>query len=117
MFIQLFIKECRQTVRSLVYWLIVLVLIFNFTTQLGSTEMTEEPKKGQEEYGYKQSDDKDVIMRMTLGQLLEEYYRGNYTAYPIGFYKSVTLNEKEEEQIGNIISQSSCYCKKYGENT
>ena len=107
MFIQLFIKECRQTVRSLVYWLIVLVLIFNFTTQLGSTEMTEEPKKGQEEYGYKQSDDKDVIMRMTLGQLLEEYYRGNYTAYPIGFYKSVTLNEKEEEQIGNIIEEAT----------
>ena len=27
---QLFLKECKQTARSLIYWLIVLVLIFDF---------------------------------------------------------------------------------------
>lgn len=107
MFRQLFIKECRLTAKSLIYWLIVLVLIFNFATQLGNMEMEEEPKIGQEEYGYKQSGDKDVIMRMTLGQLLEEYYRENYSAYPIGFYKSVTLNEREEEEIGKIIEEAT----------
>lgn len=55
MFGQLFIKECRQTVRSLIYWLIVLVLIFDFTTQLGSTEIQTRPKAGQENYGFKKA--------------------------------------------------------------
>lgn len=107
MFKQLFIKECRQTVRSLVYWLIVLVLIFDFTTQLGSTEIVTEPQKGQEEYGYKRSDDKDLIMRATLGMLLEEYDRENYTTYPIGFYKSVTLDKEKDARIGEIIKETT----------
>ena len=46
MFGQLLIKECRQTARSLIYWLIVLVLIFDYTSQLGSTKMEPEPEKG-----------------------------------------------------------------------
>ena len=33
---QLFAKECKQTAKSLIYWLIVLILIFGFTTQLGN---------------------------------------------------------------------------------
>lgn len=107
MFIQLFIKECRQTAKSLIYWLIVLVLIFDYASQLGSTEIMPEPKKGQEEYGYKQSEDKNIIMKMTLGQLLEEYYRENYSTYPIGFYKNVTLDEKEDERIGEIIEETT----------
>ena len=107
MFGQLFIKECRQTAGSLIYWLIVLVLIFNFMTQLGSMEIMSEPKKVQENYGYKESDDKDVIMRTTLGELLEEYNRESYTTYPIGFYKSVTLNEKEDKQMAGIIEEAT----------
>lgn len=107
MFGQLFIKECRQTVKSLIYWLIVLVLIFDFTSQLGSMEIIEKPKKGQEDYGYKKSDDKNVIMRTTLGELLEEYIRESYPTYPIGFYKSVTLNEKEDKQIEEIIKETT----------
>lgn len=107
MFIQLFIKECRQTAKSLIYWLIVLVLIFDYTSQLGSTKVMSKPEKGQEEYGYKRSEDKNIIMKMTLGQLLEEYCRENYSTYPIGFYKNVTLNEKEDERIGEIIEETT----------
>ena len=107
MFGQLFIKECRQTAKSLIYWLIVLVLIFNFATQLGNMDIMQKPKEGQEDYGYKQSDDKNMIMRTTLGQLLEEYYRESYSTYPIGFYKSVTLNDKEDKQIEEIIKETT----------
>ena len=32
---QLFVKECKLTVKSLIYWVIVLILIFDFSTQLG----------------------------------------------------------------------------------
>lgn len=48
---QLFLKECKQTARSLIYWLIVLVLIFDFTSQLGDMEISQKPEPGQEGYG------------------------------------------------------------------
>lgn len=107
MFGQLFLKECRQTARSLIYWFVVLILIFDFTSQLGSTEIKTEPQKGQESYGFRASDDKNVIMENTLGALLEEYNRGSYTTYPIGFYKSVTLDGKKEQRIEEIISETT----------
>lgn len=107
MFGQLFVKECRQTAKSLIYWLIVLVLIFDFATQLGSMDIEKEPQKGQEDYGNKLSGDKNVIMETTLGMLVEEYDRENYTTYPIGFYKSVTLNEKEDKRIGEIVEETT----------
>ena len=107
MFGQLLIKECRQTAKSLIYWLIVLVLIFVFTTQLGEMDIRTEPQKGQADYGYKTSTDEADIMKSTLGALVQEYMRGSYTTYPIGFYKSVTLNEKEEQQIGEIVRETT----------
>ena len=107
MFGQQLIKECRQTARSLIYWLIVLVLIFNFATQLGEIEIDAEPRKGQEEYGYKVSSDKTDIMKSTLGGLVQEYAQGSYVTYPIGFYKRVTLNEEKERQIGEIVRETT----------
>ena len=107
MFGQLFIKECRQTARSLIYWLIVLVLIFDFVSQLGGMDIAKEPQKGQEDYGFKVSSDKNVVMETTLGLLAEEYLRENYSTYPVGFYKSVTLSEKEDARIGEILSEAT----------
>lgn len=107
MFGQLFIKECRQTARSLIYWLIILVLVFDYSSQLGSAEMETEPEKGQEDYGYKASDDENIIMETTLGALVEEYGGDRYITYPIGFYKRVTLNEKEEQRMGEIVRETT----------
>ena len=104
---QLFVRECRQTARSLIFWLTVLILIFDFTTQLGEMEIDEEPQPGQESYGHRQSKDPDIIMRSTLGQLTEEYVRENYTTYPIGFYKNVTLNEENDARIGEILEETA----------
>lgn len=107
MFGQLFVKECRQTIKSLIYWLAVLVLILDFSSQLGGLEIMSEPEKGQEEYGVCYSEDKEVIMETTLGALLEEYYRENYSTYPVGFYKSVTLSDEETRQIEEIIRKTT----------
>ncbi len=107
MFGQLFIKECRQTVRSLIYWVIVLILIFDFTSQLGGMEIEKKPEPGQAEYGSKPSHDPELIMRTVLGELTEEYYRESYTTYPIGFYKKVTLNEEEDKRIGGILKEAA----------
>ena len=107
MFGQLFIKEIRQTVKSLIYWLVVLVLVLDFSSQLGKLEIMPEPKKGQEEYGSHYSKDKDVIIESTLGALLEEYYRESYSTYPIGFYKSVTLSDMETRKLEEIIKEAT----------
>ena len=107
MFGQLFIKECRQTLKSLIFWLIVLGLLLNFSTQLGNMEIMDAPVKGQEEYGYHTSTDREVIMESTLGALAEEYCRENYATYPIGFYKNVTLNKKEINRIEEILEETT----------
>lgn len=107
MFGRLFVKECKQTVKSLVYWVIVLILIFDFTSQLGDMEIARKPEPGQEEYGYKSSHDPELIMKSVLGELTEEYCRGNYTTYPIGFYKNVTLNEEEDRRIAGILKEAA----------
>lgn len=107
MFGQLFVKECRQTVKSLVFWLVVLGLVLDFSTQLGGLELMPEPVEGQAEYGFHASTDEEVIMESTLGALAEEYYRQNYTTYPIGFYKSVTLSETDNRKIEEIVKKTT----------
>lgn len=107
MLAQLFFKECKQTARSLVYWLIVLVLVFDFSSQLGDMEIRKKPEPGQESYGNTQSSDPKLIMESTLGALTEEYWRESYTTYPIGFYKNVTLNEEDDRRIGEILKETT----------
>lgn len=104
---QLFLKECKQTARSLVYWLIILALLFNFTTQLGDMEIDKKPEPGQKSYGKMKSRDSELNMKSTLGKLTEEYWRESYTTYPIGFYKHVTLNESDDKKIGGILNEAA----------
>lgn len=107
MLVQLFWKECVQTAKSLIYWIVVIILILDFSSQLGDTVVEQKPEKGQEYYGSRTSSDKSVIMKSTLEMLYVEYATGSYTTYPIGFYKSVTLNEKEEARISEILAETT----------
>lgn len=107
MFGQLFIKECKQTGKSLIYWVIVLVLIFDFTSQLGDMEIKRKPKPGQADYGSQPSHDPGLIMRSVLGELTEEYCRESYTTYPIGFYKNVVLNKEDDKRMGEILKEAT----------
>ena len=107
MLMQLFIKECRQTAGSLVFWLTVLILLFVYASQLGGMEIKAQPEPGQGEYGWQISHDPETIMQSALGKLTEEYYWENYTTYPIGFYKNVTLNDEENRRIGEILKETT----------
>lgn len=107
MFVQLIRKECKQTAKSLIYWIIVAIMILDFATQLGSQEVMKKPEPGQESYGVHLSKDEDVIMRTTLGSLVEEYGFGSYATYPIGFYKNVTLDEEDTKKIEQIIEKAT----------
>lgn len=107
MFGHLFLKECRQTAKSMIYWLIVLILVIFFNSQLGSMEFAEKPEPGQEDYGTVSGGDEQATMEATLGYLCGEYSAGTFTTYPIGFYKTVKPDQEEQERIGEIIAETT----------
>lgn len=107
MFGSLFVKECAQTMKSTIYWLIIIIMVIFFLSQIKSFAFQGKPEPGQAEYGYTYSKDKDVIMSSTLGNLVGEYSRDNYVTYPIGFYKQIKVNEKEKERISEIIKAAT----------
>ena len=107
MFFKLFMKECSQKVKSLTYWLMVIIMVLFFASQMGQMDMEKAPEKGLEDYGVKPSKDKNIIMSATLGMLAGEYAEGRYTTYPIGFVKSVTLGKEEEAKVGEILKEAT----------
>ncbi|GAA0792400.1 ABC transporter permease [Clostridium sp. AF19-22AC] len=107
MFGHLFIKECKQTAKSMIYWLIILILLIFFNSQLGSMEFAEKPEPGQEDYGMVAGGDEQATMEATLGYLVSEYRSGSFTTYPIGFYKTVKPSQKELKRIHEIVTETT----------
>lgn len=96
MFGTLFLKECKQVAKSLVYYIYVIVLIFFITSQMGEDfEILSKPEVGMESYGVKETEDKGNIMRCGVRELLCETSNNCYLTYPVGFAKQVVLNEEE----------------------
>lgn len=107
MFGALFLKECKQTVKSLAYWAYAACLLLFFASQLGETDWElVKPLPGKEgEYGYTYSTDETLIMERTVRRLTEDYAQNSYGAYPLGFYKRVTLGEKKRARMGEILTE------------
>lgn len=103
MFLTLFRKECVQYLKSITYYIFVACLVLDFLTQMGTFETVDKPEPGQEDYGYARTENKEVIMKEALAGLVGEYERGEYTTYPIGFYKRVVLDEEEQKQVEECI--------------
>ncbi len=105
MFLTLFLKECKQMLKCLTYYLIVICMVFFYTTQLGETGIISEPKPGMGDYGWTKSSDERVIMDETIKVFAREYAFNKYSTYPIGFYKEVTLNKAKQSQMGDILAE------------
>ena len=71
MFGTLFIDECKQILKSLVYYIYVIILILFLTSQMSgdSVKDLKEPEKGQDYYGMVVSMDETDIMERTLAEL------------------------------------------------
>ena len=106
MFMTLFAKECRQILKSITFYIYVMILVLFYVTQLGDFLVLKEPQKGQESYGEKPSTDPDKIMEAALDSLVRETYTEQYTTYPVGFYKEVFLNNKELQTIYRILEEA-----------
>ena len=105
MFGTLFLKECKQILKSMVYYIYVVVFVMFLTSQLSGeiTQKLEKPQPGQESYGTINSQDESDVMEKELAELVLETYHNSYTTYPLGFYKGVVLNEEEIARVTSII--------------
>lgn len=99
----LFLKECKQTLKSITYYIFLICAIVFFTSQMSYVERLDKPQPGAESYGTKYSEDESVIMEMSLKQLIVEMERNTFVTYPIGFYKAVTLSDEEMSKIYGIL--------------
>lgn len=105
---QLIVKECRHTVKSLIYLVYVACVALFFFTQMGNVTFLEAPVKGQEsysEYGSETSHDKTLVMEQTLGALGLETMQEQYMTAPIGFTKYVKPDKKELQKIEQILDE------------
>lgn len=105
MFITLLRKECKGIATSLTYYIILICLVLFYFTNSSEFKMISKPLVYQSDYGYKASDDKEFIMEKTIGKLAVDSYQNTYIAYPFGFYKEVTPNEKKVERIHEVMEE------------
>ncbi|MCI9136461.1 MAG: ABC transporter permease [Lachnospiraceae bacterium] len=115
MFGTLFLKECKQVLRSMVYYIYVVAFVMFLSSQLGGelTDKMEKPVPGQGSYGTIVSHEESVVMGNIMANLVGETENNSYATYPLGFYKRVTLNEEELSQVKEIIE--NCTGKKWEE--
>lgn len=107
MFGVLFLKECKQVLKSLVYYIYVVVFVLFITSQMSSEgfEKLQKPQPGQSYYGERATKDEKPIMEQTLAGLMQDVYHGSFATYPLGFYKGVTLTDSEKEQMEEILER------------
>lgn len=106
MFGALFIKECKQIIKSLVYYIYIVVMVLFLTSQMSDSDWESnftKPEPGQDYYGSMESHDEKPVMMNTLNKLMDEHSYGTYSTYPFGFYKGVILSEQDNNEIEEII--------------
>ena len=114
MFRCLFLKECRQILKSLVYYIYILLFVLFITGQMAETnlkEVLQGPRPGEEFYGLSYAGEPKLIMQRTLAELLRDCSANTYSTYPMGLHRSVRLNEEEESQIQEILK--ACTGREY----
>lgn len=103
----MFLKECKKIGRSFVFWIFAAAILFTFVTQFAPElrAKLQKPVKGNDSYGSVITKDPEVIMPAAVKNLVEEYVRGYYVAYPMMFYKKVFLKEEDSVKIAAILEE------------
>ncbi|AVQ39210.1 ABC transporter permease [Clostridium botulinum] len=103
MFKTLFLKECKEMLKSITYYIFLACTVIFFTSQMGDFIGVAKPIQGQKNYGVKYSDDESVIMQSTINELASELSLNSFPTYPIGFYKEVKLKDEEMSKVYEIL--------------
>ncbi|WP_223068695.1 ABC transporter permease [Paenibacillus caui] len=102
----LFLKECKRTVKSIPYLiLVVMLLVFGYTQIVPEFSMIEKPEPNQASYGVKYEEIPGVIMPSAAKSLYSEFAANTYVAYPLGFYKNVKLSDNKQARMADILSE------------
>lgn len=103
----LFLQEFKKIVFSISYVLFLIVVVFALNSQdvfHFSDGRISRPQPGGN-YGTKQEEIPEIIMPAALEGLWGEFCQNHYVTYPIGLIKNVRLNEHEQAEIAEIISE------------
>ncbi|MCM1162435.1 MAG: ABC transporter permease [Roseburia sp.] len=106
MFLTLFLKECKELLKSITYYMFLLCTLLFYMTQLGSFEPVSEPVK--EELA-EEIPREEAAMESAIGRLMVEFSANSYSTYPYGFIKEVKLNGEEQKKVGQIIEKLTGY--------
>ncbi len=123
---KLYLRECRRIATSVVYFLFIAVLVFNWWGKFRGVTKTEidrasgkipanisfdrpllaEPAEEDEYFGMKTSEDNpEEIMTGVTRNLLKEYKANVYATYPLGIYKAVALDGKGQAHVLEILCE------------
>lgn len=104
----LFFKECKKIIFSLTFLMYVIVVFAMYFSQyVNDREPIAQPREDMEDYGTIAKEVPEILMPAAIDGLVMEYLSGSFTAYPIGFYKNVKLNEKKSAELCEIIYELS----------
>lgn len=123
---KLYLRECRRIATSIIYFLFLAILVFNWLqnfqgvtkseidwangispTNIGfERSLLSEPSPDDDYFGSKISEDNpEAIMTGVTRVLLSEYESNSYATYPLGYYKAVTLSSEEQNRVLEIICE------------
>ncbi len=125
---KLYLRECSRIATSLVYFLFIAVLLFNWWGEFRGVTKTEidwangktlvnvgfdrplltEPAEDDDYFGMKTSEDNpEDIMTGVTRALLTEYKNNIYATYPLPVrnYKAVSLSSKEQARVLEILCE------------
>lgn len=103
----LFCQELKKIVFSVSYVLFLIVIVLALNSQgvfHFSGGIISRPQPGGN-YGTKHEEIPEIIMPAALEGLWGEFCQNHYVTYPIGLIKNVRLNEHEQAEITEIISE------------
>lgn len=103
----LLLKELKKVVCSFTFLLFLAVLLGFYATQFSAETDSRliEPMAGRDNYGMTETDDPAVIIPAAIEGLEREVVLNSYVAYPVGFYKEVTLGDKKQTEMKEILAE------------
>lgn len=123
---RLYLFECRRIATSIMYYLFIAILLFSWYKNIRGIAQNEidmaegksigndfsfdrplftEPTEEDDFFGSKTSEDNpNDIMTGVTRALIMEYMKNSYATYPLGYYKAITLSDKEQKRVLEIIS-------------
>lgn len=99
----LFTKECKKILHSVVFWIYCVIVVLMAVSEYFS-DSNEMITSGPSE-GYVIVEDAEQIMHEGTANLVSEFLANWYVCYPYGFIKTVSLKNKDEQKMEQLITE------------